>query len=70
MRIFDKRTPSLVFAELSAGDVFIDTDNNILMKTDSSYAYNSVNLDDGRVFDLSSQESVVLLKNVKLIIED
>lgn len=70
MRIFDKRKPSLIFSELKQGDVFIDTDNNILMKTDSSFAYNAVNLDDGGVFDLPAEESVILLKNVKLIIED
>lgn len=70
MRIFDKRKPSLIFSELEQGDVFIDTDNNILMKTDSNFDYNAVNLDDGGVFDLPAEESVILLKNVKLIIED
>lgn len=70
MRIFDKRKPSLVFAELEQGDVFIDTDGNILMKTDGGVLPNAVNLDDGHLVAMPSEESVVLLTNVKLIIED
>ena len=71
MRIVDNRKPELVFSELCTGDVFIDTGNNVLMKIHSSYAYNNaVNLDDGEVFDIPAEESVILLKKVKLIIED
>lgn len=70
MRIFDNRKPTLVFAELEQGDVFIDTENNVLMKTDGGALSNAVDLDDGHLIAMPSQESVVLLTNVKLIIEN
>ena len=70
MRIFDNRKPTLVFVELEQSDVFIDTDGNILMKTDGGVLSNAVNLDDGHLVAMPSEESVVLLTNVKLIIED
>ena len=70
MRIFDNREPTLIFAELEQSDVFIDTDGNILMKTDGGVLSNAVNLDDGHLVAMPSEESVVLLTNVKLIIED
>ena len=70
MRIFDNRKPTLIFAELEQSDVFIDTDGNILMKTDGGVLSNAVNLDDGHLIAMPSEESVILLTNVKLIIED
>lgn len=70
MRIFDERKSTLVFAELEQGDVFIDTDGDILMKTDGGVLSNAINLDDGHLMAISSAENVVLLTNVKLIIED
>lgn len=70
MRIFDKRRPGLTFGELEHGDVFIDINDNVLMKIDRDYNCNAVNLDNGVIFSIPAEESVVLLKNVKLIIED
>lgn len=70
MRIYDQRKPNLLFAELEQGDVFIDTDGNILMKTDGGVLSGAVNLDDGHLIAIPSEESVILLTNVKLIIED
>lgn len=70
MRIFDERKSTLVFAELEQEDVFIDTDGDILMKTDGGVLSNAINLDDGHLMAISSAENVVLLTNVKLIIED
>lgn len=70
MRIFDKRTSTLVFADLEQGDIFIDTEGNFCMKTDGEVLSNAINLDDGHLMAMSSQERVVLLNNVNLIIED
>lgn len=70
MKIFDNRKPTLIFAELEQGDVFIDTDSNIMMKTDGGVLSNAVSLDNGEIFSIPSEESVILLNNVKLIIED
>lgn len=70
MRIFDKRKSGLTFWELEQGDVFLDPENNVLMKTDGGALSNAVNLDDGHLIAMPSEESVVLLTNVKLIIED
>lgn len=70
MEIIDNRKPTLIFAELEQGDVFIDTDSNIMMKTDGGVLSNAVSLDNGEIFSIPSEESVILLNNVKLVIED
>ena len=67
MKIIDNRKKELMFKDLIKGDVFIDTDNNVLMKT---ALYTVVSLDNGEVFDMPAEESVILLKKVKLVIED
>lgn len=71
MEIIDNRRGGLVFKELHQGNVFIDTDGNVLMKTANIfYEYNAVSLVDGEVFNIPAEESVILLKNTRLVIED
>lgn len=70
MEIIDNRRGELVFRELHQGDVFIDAENNVLMKIDNVYGDNAVSLNDGEVFRIPAEESVILLKKVKLVIED
>lgn len=71
MEIIDNRRGELVFRELHQGNVFIDAEGNVLMKTASIfYEYNAVSLNDGEMFKIPGEESVTLLKKVKLVIED
>ena len=60
-----------MFRDLRQGSVFIDAEDNVMMKTASIfYEYNAVSLNDGEMFKIPAEESVVLLKNAKLVIED
>ena len=71
MKIIDNRRKGLVFKNLCQGNVFIDAEDNVLMKTvNVSDEYNAVSLNDGEVFYIPAEESVVLLRNIKLVIED
>ena len=70
MKIIDNYTKKkgLTFEDLELGDVFIDTDEDICMKVDTSPTANTILLESGDVVTIM-QSAKVTRVNATLIIE-
>ena len=70
MKIIDNYTKKkgLTFEDLELGDVFIDTDEDICMKVDTSQTANTILLESGDVVTIMQLAKVTRV-NATLIIE-
>ena len=50
MKIKNKPENNIAFSKLNSGDVFIDIDGEIMMKTAAGFSTNAVVLKDGRQY--------------------
>lgn len=69
MKIIDNRKGNLQFKDLKPGDVFVDADGDIIMKTCNNGCLNAVGLNSCHIYDLPYDHEVVELLNATLTIE-
>lgn len=59
MKIKNAPKTHFTFGDLNSGDVFIDTDGEIMMKTAAGFTANAIVLEDGRQYHFCDDHSVI-----------
>ena len=59
MKIKNAPKTNFTFGDLNSGDVFMDVDGEIMMKTAAGFSANAVVLEDGRQYDLCDDRPVI-----------